>query len=261
MSSPRAAVYAVITALVAACGGAAPSRPPVAATPDASIPPDASTPPAVDARDAVVATGCRPPAGVSGAPANIAETVALVNALPHPVTLTCLLESLDRPLRVDAVNSVISLQPARGRRSPRLFLASGKLILSVVPEGSGSALVEFGEFVDETRTVKGELEFPIEAPIEVVAAYRRLHGPRSSLCAGCHRGEEAADDLGYPEAFVSAAVRPVPRDRVPLEQVRAEHEACDASAEPQRCAFFRALFDHGPVVQWEFPEDLPTIFY
>ena len=103
---------------------------------------------------------CVPPDGVSGSPQTIDEVVALIDALPPPVTLPCFLESLDRPLHVEAAISRSSAQPAYWDRSPRLFLFIGDLVLTVVPEGSGAALLEMGEFVDETHTRKAEQVVP-----------------------------------------------------------------------------------------------------
>ena len=116
---------------------------------------------------------CLPPSGRSGSPTSIAQTVELINALPHPVSLNCLLESLDRPLSIEATRSVISLQPAAGRRSPRLLLLFGTaLSVSVVPERTGSALLEFGVFVEPAVTVKGELKFPVTEALEAAVPYR-----------------------------------------------------------------------------------------
>jgi hypothetical protein len=187
--------------------------------------------------------------------------VALANSLPPPVTLNCLLESLQRPLHVTAVNSLISLQPARGRRSPRVFLASGKLVSSIAPEGVGRDLMEFGEFVDQTRTVKGEMHFPVEALLTESEPFRRIRDARieGTSCRFCHADEQPAAAFGFEGGFVSAAIRPGFNTLVELEWLRDQHRSCDGRAEPERCAFFRALFDHGEVRSWEFPEELPTL--
>jgi hypothetical protein len=191
----------------------------------------------------------------------VAELVALVNALPPPVSLVCVLESLQRPLQVSAVNSIISLQPARGRRSPRVFLASGKLVASIAPEGLGRDLIELGEFVDETRTVKAEIHFPVEGPLDAAEPFRRIRDARiaGTSCRFCHADEEPAADLGFDGGFVSSALRPSLSTLIDLDWVREQHRTCDPRAEPERCAFFRALFDHGEVRAWEFPEVVPTI--
>ena len=92
---------------------------------------------------------CVAPAGTTPSPATIADVVALINAMPKPVTLPCFLAALARPLELYATRSVISAQPAVGRRSPRTFLFLDGLTLSVVPEGVGTRLLEMGELRDE----------------------------------------------------------------------------------------------------------------
>src|SRR3712207_6534727 len=99
--------------LVGACGGPG----------EASAPQPPPSPP------------CQPK-GVPRNPTSIAEAVALVSALPRPLTVGCYLESLERPLRVNATSAVISLQPAAGPRNPRMFLFAGNLVSSIVPAGS-----------------------------------------------------------------------------------------------------------------------------
>lgn len=204
---------------------------------------------------------CQAPAGVSTTPGTVAEMVALVNSLPTPVTLNCVLESLQRPLHLTAVNSIISLQPAKGRRSPRVFLAEGKLVSSVAPEGGGKDLMEFGEFVDETRTVKGELHFPVEGPLSPTDPFKRIRDARieGTSCRFCHVGEEAATDPRHEGGFISSAIRPGFSTLIELDWVREQHRTCDPAAEPERCAFFQALFGHGEVRNWDFPEVVPTI--
>jgi hypothetical protein len=220
-----------------------------------------------DVRDAAVPEApavprCRPPAGVSGSPRTIDQVVALVNALPAPVTLPCLIESLDRPLQAFATHSVISLQPAAGIRSPRIFLIVGELVMSLVPDGMGSHTLEFGQFVDATRTIKGEIGFPVEGTLDRAAPYDRIlniNGTRGTSCRFCHPDEEQATSIDYARAFISGAFRPNWRTRVEIPTVREERARCDAAVEPGRCAILGALFDHGPVEQRELPETVPTI--
>ena len=185
----------------------------------------------------------------------------LINALPHPVSLSCFLESLDRPLSLEATRSVISLQPAAGRRSPRLFLLFGTaLSLSVVPEGAGSALLEFGEFVEPAVTVKGEVEFPVAEPLDAAAPYRHLASERGTSCGGCHAQEQVAFTLGDVPAFKSEALRPAPSLNVTLQALQEEVEKCDRILEPGRCALLDAIFEHGEVKAGAFPNTLLTIF-
>src|SRR6187551_2246457 len=88
---------------------------------------------------------CHPPSGISGAPQTIEDVTALINALAAEhdgkVELPCFVASLDRPLGATASAGYFSAQPAHGARSPRVFLWSGALVLSVVPEGIGKDLL------------------------------------------------------------------------------------------------------------------------
>ena len=58
-------------------------------------------------------------------------------------------------------------------------------------------------------------------------------------------------------AFESIAYRPYPQYDISLEHLRELYAACDAAAQPERCATFSALFAHGDVVQGAFPEEMP----
>jgi hypothetical protein len=232
---------------------------------DAAVPDLAAAPDLAAVPDAPAVRRCRPPTGVpgvSGSPRSISEVVALVNALPPPVTLSCYLESLDRPLQAFATSSVISLQPAAGARNPRIFLISGKLVTSLVPVGMGSHTLEFGQFVDEARSIKAEIGFPVEPPLAPAAPYQRImntNGKPGTSCRFCHPNEELAAEIDYAEAYISGAFRPNWRTRVDLPAIRDERAHCDEVAEPGRCAILGALLDHGEVVQQELPETVPTI--
>jgi len=221
--------------------------PPAAPLPDAA--PDGPPPPA----------RCRPAPGVSAAPRTIIEVAALANALPHPLTLTCFLESLERPLEVNLAVSTISLQPAPSPRSPRIFLFSGDVILSVVPAGTGKDLLEMGQLVSEDRTVKAELKFPIVGQVAPDDPFAHVRSDEGTTCRFCHPAETHAPEIS-PSAYVSGAFSPLPRAQLGLETWKQEHAACDPAAEPERCAFLRALFDHGEVRGRNFPATVPTAF-
>jgi hypothetical protein len=205
---------------------------------------------------------CRAPEGVSTSPHSIAEVVALLNALPKPVTLPCLLETLARPLALSATDSVFSLQPARGAKSPRIFLQFDGLILSVVPDGDGAPLLEMGERRSATTSLKAELAFPITAELDAAAPYVRLPFDENlTNCGVCHQGEVAAQDIAQPFATISQALRPRADQRVPLERVLAEARACDPSVEPERCAMLDALVAPLPgPIERDFPASYNTFF-
>lgn len=198
------------------------------------------------------------PDGVSSSPRSIAEVAALLNALPKPVTLPCFVESLSRPLAMQAVESQVSAQPAEGRRSPRMFLFWSGLTVSVVPAGMGSHLLELGEERGDDKSLKAELEFPIADHLDAAAPFERVHyNDQLTTCGFCHQGEQPAQDAPSPNAYVSPAFRPEPWQRVPLDELETEVDACDPDAEPERCALLHALFDQRPAPS---EHDFPTTY-
>jgi hypothetical protein len=219
--------------------------------------------------DAVpVVSGCRPSAGTTGNPQTIPDLIALVNGLPPPVTLPCLIESLDRPLSLVATTNVVSAQPAESARNPRVFLLTGRLSLTFVPDGPSRDVLELGEIsADNTQSIKGEVHFPIEAPLGAGAPFDRLVDaivdgvPALSKCYACHYPERPLENRpGYEHAFESIAYRPNPLYAAPLDDLRREREVCDATAEPERCATLEAIFGHGAVEGGAFPSEMVTFF-
>ncbi len=203
---------------------------------------------------------CVAPAGL-GSPQTIEAALDLMNTLPGPVTVSCLVEALDRPLKVYATSGTLSAQPAAGVRSPRIFILSGGLTLSIVPDGRGREVLEFGENRDDARSIKGELHMPVALPISDHEPYEHLrYNEHVTVCGFCHLDEHLVPEVGLPNAYISARFRPAVADYVSLDSVRAEHERCDAGVEPERCAILEAIFGGGPVVQESFPADLTTIF-
>ncbi|NVB39987.1 hypothetical protein G6O69_19235 [Pseudenhygromyxa sp. WMMC2535] len=201
-----------------------------------------------------------PAACVTGEPApqSIPELVARIEALPHPVTIPCVLASLPRPLSVVATDSEFSIQPAVGEDNPRLFILGDGLILSVVPAGDGAPLLEFSEWVDSTHTIKGELAFPITETIDPGDPYDLEYQDGLTRCGVCHANEyEVAE---RPGAHASLALQPVATSLVDVDGLDALLADCDWQAEAARCELLSGLLDHGEVVEGAFPEDLPTIF-
>jgi len=204
-------------------------------------------------------TACAEPTSLSASPRTIAEAVAFINELPQPLTLDCFLERLERPLAIAATRSMISLQPAVGDSSPRLFLFMGELVLSVAVDGHGFDLLEFGELVAPTRSIKGEIAFPLDDLLAPEAPFARIFdGVDGTNCGVCHADEVTAPR--YPQAFVSDALRFPDFEEVAFAVVREAYEQCDPAAQPERCARLTALFGHGPVEAAAFPATMPTIY-
>jgi hypothetical protein len=203
---------------------------------------------------------CKPGAGATGSPNTIEEAVALANGLPFPVTAQCFVEALDRPLRLEATASRSSAQPAAGERSPRLFLwTTDTFVITVAIDGPGRDLIEFGQFVTPRRSVKGELEFPLSTPASATDPLERVRNeefPRITTCFVCHDREQ--DEPSVPRGRSSLALRPHPSTLVNVDALRGELDHCDETAEPDRCRWLHAVFDHGPVEHRPFDPDLPV---
>ena len=203
--------------------------------------------------------GCRAPSGVSTSPRTINDVVTLINALPKPLTLPCFLESLARPLEIHATNSLFSAQPAQGPRSPRIFVFEELTTMSIVPAGSGAALLEFGEQRPNFRSLKAELTFPVRTQLASTSPFEGLMADdRITTCAVCHATELQDPSVSGVRAFVSQSLRALPRDQVSTQTLQHELEICDRSVEPDRCALLDGLFGWGTVTDRQFPVEMAT---
>lgn len=196
---------------------------------------------------ALILLGCGPhPCEGDAAPTDLTSLTRWVETLPQPVDAACLVHGLQRPLQVEATRSQLSAQPGT-RASPRLFFFSGDLVMSLVPDGVGRDLVEFGEVVDATHSIKAELELPIELPLGEDALFERIRLDEGSHCAACHAQER--------EDLASVVLRPEPDTLVPLDEVHAEARRCTGGS--ARCALLKAVFA-GPVEPHPFDERFLT---
>jgi len=191
-------------------------------------------------------------------PKSIEAVVALINSLPKPVDVPCLIESLERPLNIYAAESIGSAQPSEGKRSPRIFIFIDKLILTIVPDGPGRELLEMSVLVGEQDSIKAELELPIVGPIEASAPFNRVRNQAGSgtSCGLCHRPESVATQVTVAQAFLSKAIRPSPFSEVNLNALFDEYKQCNFATEAKRCAILRAVFTNGQVRRKDFPEGL-----
>jgi hypothetical protein len=183
----------------------------------------------------------------------------LINALPKPLSLPCFLESLARPLEISASHGVFSAQPAKGARSPRIFVFQDPNVMSIVPDGDGAELLEFGEQRPEFRSLKAEIAFPVTTQLLPNSPFDRLlFSPTLTTCGGCHPGELQESEISGVPTFTSLALRPRPREIVSVASLDHELSICDRTQEPLRCAMLDALMGWGPVSDRSFPFEMAT---
>lgn len=233
----------------------------VGAATDSGARGDAKTGSAADAGSSPVSLdACAAMGGAT--PATIADVVARINALPAPATIACLVASLPRPLSVVATTSPSSAQPAGGSDSPRLFIVSDTLTLSVVAGGHAENLLEFGQFVTPLRSIKAELAWPLERRVTDADPYQRVLQPKHaiSVCGLCHANETPHESI--PNAFVSDALRVATYYEKPISEVRALRDGCTKRRDESdaRCDILRALFDYGEVREGAFDDAIKQGF-
>ncbi len=199
-----------------------------------------------------------------------------INALPKPVTLPCVVESLPRPLNIQFTQSVFSAQPSLGRGNPRVFIFYDKLILSVVtahgfnplttPESEQLDALEVGYITQDIvprsdldtapYAIKGEYKLPYNEAIALKTPYDDvLSGSSGTFCGTCHTAEQQVDVIDGTPVFASHIYQPVEELAVSILQMQNERTLCDETREPFRCAMLSAIFDHGILYPVAFPEN------
>jgi hypothetical protein len=189
---------------------------------------------------------------------SIADVVTRLNALAPKGDGPCFVATLPRPLAVVATLGATSAQPAGGRGAPRLFFMLPKLVISAVPAGDGSKVLEFGEWIGTTRTLKGEIALPVTTPLAADAPFVRiLKGTDRTTCATCHRQEEPHPTI--PNAFLSIAFKPEPGTFVTVTELEELHTLCTQADDPgARCTMIHALFDFGEITEGSFSPVVET---
>ena len=188
-------------------------------------------------------------------PQNIDQMTNLINALPKPLSLNCVIENLPKPLNVSALQSAFSAQPSESALTPRVFIIiKNSFILSVVPTGLGKNLLEMSEIINGTESVKAELLFPIDTTLALTAPYDRIRAASGgSNCNFCHKGERTIT-TGYPAtAFASELLRPDNTKFVSSAQSRQAALTCNQVADPYRCNLMKAIFINGQAQDVRFP--------
>ncbi len=188
---------------------------------------------------------------------SIADAIARLNAIiDKGGDGACFLATLPRPLPVVATLNTASAQPAGGRGAPRLFFMLPKLVVTAVPEGAGSKVLEFGQWTGTTTTIKGEVPLPVTTPLAADAAYLHiLQGNDRTKCGSCHGAEEPHPSIA--NAFVSKALKPT--NEVTVTELEELHALCVTTGlESPRCDFIHALFDFREITQGAFSPVVET---
>ena len=176
---------------------------------------------------------------------NFVDLVNLINSLPKPLTVECLLSNYDAPLDLHATDSQFSAQPAEGPGSPRVFIFKNNFILSVVPTNNAQPIMEFSLVTGPNQSVKGELEFPIVSNIDPEDPFLRIKSTFNNVvgtnCRFCHGLETPYGANG----FYSSIIAPDPLKKVSGSLMTQELKNCDPKTEPQRCRILKVLYDRG----------------
>lgn len=194
----------------------------------------------------------------SNDPQTIEEMMNLINELPKPLDIPCLMSVLKRPLKIQMTNSKLSAQPAEGNDSPRIFIFKNDLVISIVPAGPGSELLEVSEMYSDTLSLKGELKFPLYEDIPLSAPYDRIDlGNGRTTCQQCHNSESQDSSITYANAFTSVALKP--ETSVKIYDFSNDIYQCELAAfKSYRCRMILAIFQDNQVEDVEFPNNTPT---
>lgn len=204
---------------------------------------------------------CQAPDGVDAAPRTIEDAVYLLDSLPKPVTVECFVESLERPMTVIGSTDFISAQPAAGDAAPRIFAVYDTLIVSWVPDGDGSKVLEFAEEREGLMSVKAEINMPIEGTIAPEVAFDHIRNEGfGTVCGTCHVAEVVDPEIDYAEAYMSQAMKPALSETMRLDDLETVADWCDPKATPRRCRIWDAVFYRGDLVDGDFPRPLPSIY-
>ncbi|MFW7377197.1 MAG: hypothetical protein ACOH5I_00125 [Oligoflexus sp.] len=188
-------------------------------------------------------------------PKTIFEFVDMVNGLPKPLTLPCLVNALAKPLKLIATDSRMSVQPAQGRDRPRIFFLHEGLILSVVP---GEPELELGEIYQESLSIKAELKFPLTAEIGLDAPFLTVGAMSNGgkRCGTyCHKTVIELEPVGEAMVYASQIIRPNPLTELPLEELRQHAAQC---RDDEACLLYQAIFSSGMPLPFAFDPSLPT---
>lgn len=189
-------------------------------------------------------------------PRTISEAVDLINLLPKPLELPCFLRALKRPFKINLTDSKLSAQPAFDRQSPRVFIFIDDFIMSVTVDGNASNLLEFGEKTSGQNALRGEIAFPLQDDISHDLPFENIYRPISGVtsCSGCHKNEQA-EGSGFSNQILK------PQRKIAWDDFDYERYLCQVNNDNAgRCRMIRALMAYGETIDFDFPQQYPTMF-
>lgn len=188
-------------------------------------------------------------------PETIQEFVTFINALPKPLSISCLISALNGPLNIYAVDNPISAQPSYGRNNPRIFIMKRNLILGVVPSGIAKDFIELSEVTADHRSVKAELQFPITESLNLNSPFTRILNSSNTgtQCNACHGSESLNTVYSAQFGYESNLILPNNLQRVFKDELFLLKTNCTSSITDFRCTMIRALSTHGDPVDAEIP--------
>lgn len=189
------------------------------------------------------------------------DVVALINTLPKPVTIPCVLDVLPRPFAINATTSDLSVQPADGIGNPRIFIAINFLIITFTMAADEPPALEFSQLLSDDESVKGEITFPVTQDLMASAPYTQVvrEGNIGTRCAACHFNERPATSSFPANAFISKALRPFARQDVSFDLLKEMSANC-ATIVSDRCDILQSLFRGAEPTRYNFPSAMPTLF-
>lgn len=192
-------------------------------------------------------------------PQTIDQLVQLINVLPKPVNLSCLITALKKPLNVFAVNNTFSAQPAVGINNPRIFIMNGNFIMSVVPAGIGMTLLEVSQIISQSASTKGEIQFPVADILPTDAPYTKILESKGETtggtsCRTCHQGEIRNLNINTGTAYNNELIKPDPFKRVTQPYMKTQAQNCNSQLNAHRCDLLKAIYIDGQAQDADFPD-------
>ena len=210
--------------------------------------------------DAALEPTCTLPAGASNTFTTTLGMMALINAMPKPLSLACFLEVLPNTHQLAGSSSGASVQPAHDVNNPRLFLVIGDMLLGIVPDGPDKDSLEFSMLAGSTESVKGELKFPVTDNLDPVNPFTRIQnsGRPGTTCGLCHVNETDTSAQYGTGSYQSRALRPTAASTISAFELQSQAEKC-ATDPSNRCRIWRAAYITGKTGLYTFPADMPVL--